>query len=152
MNTCKLMRWREANKDCMQTRSEPGTRPSLDSCGYQQSIYIWVARPCLIKTTIPSRIQTPSLHSQTKNRHHDLAGSSAVGGALERGVVARGGRLEQARGCQRQVAVGSTCPGSSAADQPAPPHAPASTSDVFFAWSGFRQTRAVGRVRTGVAR
>ena len=57
------MRWREANKDCMQTRSEPGTRPSLDSCGYQQSIYIWVARPCLIKTTIPSRIQTPSLHS-----------------------------------------------------------------------------------------
>ena len=39
--------------------------------------------------------------SETKNIHHDLAGSSAVGGSLERGAVARGGRLEQAHGCQR---------------------------------------------------
>ena len=53
-----------------------------------------------------------------------------ISGSLERGVVAPGGRLEQARGCQRQVAVGSTCLGSSSAGQPSALDTPASTDDV----------------------
>ena len=53
-----------------------------------------------------------------------------VSGSLERGVVARGGRLEQARGCQRQVAGRKHLPGSSSADQPPSLHAPTSTDDV----------------------
>ena len=37
--------------------------------------------------------------AQTKNIHHDLDSSRAlVSGSLERGAVARGGRLGQARG------------------------------------------------------
>ena len=66
-----------------------------------------------------------------KNKHHDPAGSSVVGGLLERGVVARGGRLGQARGGQRQIArEESTCLGSSSADQPPALHAPALTNEV----------------------
>ena len=53
-----------------------------------------------------------------------------VSGSLVRGVVARGGRLGQARGCQRQVAGRKHLPGSSSADQPPSPHAPTSTDDV----------------------
>ena len=71
-------------------------------------------------------------NKETKNRHHDLAGSSAVGGSLERGVVARGGRLEQARGGQRQIArEESACLGSLPAVQAPAPHAPALTDDVM---------------------
>ena len=68
---------------------------------------------------------------ETKNRHHDLSGSSlVVSGSLEGGVVARGGRLEQARGCQRQVVGRKHLPGSSSADQPPSLHAPTSTDDA----------------------
>ena len=71
-------------------------------------------------------------HVQTKNIHHGLSGSSlVVSGSLERGVVARGGRLEQARGDQQQGArEESTCLGSSSADQPPALHAPALTNEV----------------------
>ena len=52
-------------------------------------------------------------------------------GQLGRGAVARGGRLGQARGDQRQGARGeSTCLGSSSAGQPPSLHAPTSTDDV----------------------
>ena len=69
---------------------------------------------------------------KTKDIHHDQARLSAVGGSLESGAVARGGRLEQpeARGCQRQVAVVSTCLGSSSAEQPPSLHAPTLTDDA----------------------
>ena len=55
-----------------------------------------------------------------------------ISGSLVRGAVARGGRLGQARGCQRQVAGRKHLPGSSSADLDQPPslHAPTSTDDV----------------------
>ena len=55
------------------------------------------ARAALVDESATIRVQQEGL--ETKNIHHDLDNSRAlVSGSLERGAVARGGRLGQARG------------------------------------------------------